>query len=134
LALAVPLSRFTSRVGGGSAFYVRPLRAMNDKTKSVSPAFKGWTFVICSIFSSICCFQFAGSYFYEAPIPFFAFPGVVMFVVMASICSLCFVLCPRKPAIPKIVTFIFIFIAIYFALDAALYYHVNIEEMGWKVK
>ena len=27
LALAVPLSRFTSRVGGGSAFFVRPLRA-----------------------------------------------------------------------------------------------------------
>jgi hypothetical protein len=25
LALSVPLSRFTSRVGGGSAFYVRPL-------------------------------------------------------------------------------------------------------------
>jgi len=24
LALSVPLSRFTSRVGGGSAFYVRP--------------------------------------------------------------------------------------------------------------
>ena len=24
MALAVPLSRFTSRVGGGSAFYVRP--------------------------------------------------------------------------------------------------------------
>jgi hypothetical protein len=28
LALAVPLSRFTSRVGGGSAFFVRPIRAM----------------------------------------------------------------------------------------------------------
>ena len=26
MALAVPLSRFTSRVGGGSAFFVRPLR------------------------------------------------------------------------------------------------------------
>jgi hypothetical protein len=25
LALAVPLSRFTSQVGGGSAFFVRPL-------------------------------------------------------------------------------------------------------------
>jgi hypothetical protein len=24
LALSVPLSRFTSRVGGGSAFFVRP--------------------------------------------------------------------------------------------------------------
>ena len=26
MALSVPLSRFTSRVGGGSAFFVRPLR------------------------------------------------------------------------------------------------------------
>ena len=26
MALAVPLSRFTSRVGGGSAFFVRPIR------------------------------------------------------------------------------------------------------------
>src|ERR1035437_7170915 len=30
LALAVPLSRFTPRVGGGSAFFVRPHRAMDD--------------------------------------------------------------------------------------------------------
>jgi hypothetical protein len=33
LALSVPLSRFTSRVGGGSAFYVRqhsPFNFMND--------------------------------------------------------------------------------------------------------
>ena len=29
MALSVPLSRLTSRVGGGSAFYVRPLHAMN---------------------------------------------------------------------------------------------------------
>jgi len=28
LALAVPLSRFTSRVGGGSAFFVRPMRQL----------------------------------------------------------------------------------------------------------
>jgi len=28
LALSVPLSRFTSRVGGGSAFFVSPLRTM----------------------------------------------------------------------------------------------------------
>jgi hypothetical protein len=27
LALSVPLSRFTSQVGGGSAFYVRPFEA-----------------------------------------------------------------------------------------------------------
>ena len=36
MALSVPLSRFTSRVGGGSAFYVRPhftLIAMSQQTK-----------------------------------------------------------------------------------------------------
>ena len=30
LALSVPLSRFTSRVGGGSAFFVRPLPRFFD--------------------------------------------------------------------------------------------------------
>jgi cytochrome c oxidase assembly factor CtaG len=34
LALAVPLSRFPSRVGGGSAFYVRPLHTITMKTKT----------------------------------------------------------------------------------------------------
>jgi hypothetical protein len=29
LALSVPLSRFTPQVGGGSAFFVRPIRAMS---------------------------------------------------------------------------------------------------------
>jgi hypothetical protein len=36
LALAVPLSRFTSQVGGGSAFYVRPLdHAMSKSIKKI---------------------------------------------------------------------------------------------------
>ena len=107
---------------------------MNDKTKSVSPAFKGWTFVVCSVLFSICCFPIACSYVIEAPVVFIAFPGVVIFVVLACICSLCFVFCPRKPVIPKIVTFIFMLAAIYFALDAALNYHLLIGQMGWKVK
>jgi hypothetical protein len=33
LALSVPLSRFTSLVGGGSAFFVRPLRTHEEITK-----------------------------------------------------------------------------------------------------
>src|SRR5665647_1262905 len=36
LALAVPLSRFTSRVGGGSAFYVRPHYTLMKTHKLVS--------------------------------------------------------------------------------------------------
>ena len=33
MALSVPLSRFTSRVGGGSAFFVRPYRVMQEIIK-----------------------------------------------------------------------------------------------------
>ena len=36
LALSVPLSRFTSRVGGGSAFYVRPLDTLHTMKKHIS--------------------------------------------------------------------------------------------------
>ena len=32
MVIAVPLSRFTLRVGGGSAFYVRPLRTHEEIT------------------------------------------------------------------------------------------------------
>jgi len=39
LALSVPLSRFTSQVGGGSAFYVRPHYALYDYDTYVSD---GW--------------------------------------------------------------------------------------------
>ena len=37
MALSVPLSRFTSRVGGGSAFFVRPLRAFTIMSRPVQP-------------------------------------------------------------------------------------------------
>src|SRR5450830_1662717 len=36
LALSVPLSRFTPRVGGGSAFFVRPLRHVSTNIKYVT--------------------------------------------------------------------------------------------------
>ena len=36
MALAVPLSRFTSRVGGGSAFYVRRARAFGFLSRQCS--------------------------------------------------------------------------------------------------
>ena len=35
MAIAVPLSRFTSRVGGGSAFYVRPLHTLMTHDRSI---------------------------------------------------------------------------------------------------
>jgi chromate transport protein ChrA len=41
LALAVPLSRFTSQVGGGSAFYVRRMSAMISQSRQSLPAWLG---------------------------------------------------------------------------------------------
>src|SRR5271154_4973112 len=48
LALAVPLSRFTSRVGGGSAFYVRLLERYAHRNHNTEPLLASsggiWTF------------------------------------------------------------------------------------------
>jgi hypothetical protein len=54
LALAVPLSRFTSRVGGGSAFYVRPLGYfMTNKTPQQRGSRWIWLVVGCTIFGAL---------------------------------------------------------------------------------
>jgi uncharacterized membrane protein YsdA (DUF1294 family) len=56
LALAVPLSRFTSQVGGGSAFYVRPHPNMDTPTTPKTTSFShraaklGW---VCPVISLI---------------------------------------------------------------------------------
>jgi hypothetical protein len=50
LALAVPLSRFTSRVGGGSAFFVRHhLTAMTKQTRLIAVARIFLAIVACSV-------------------------------------------------------------------------------------
>ena len=48
MALAVPLSRFTSLVGGGSAFFVRQREFMNTSNPSQKPS-RGWI-LFCRIF------------------------------------------------------------------------------------
>ena len=52
MALAVPLSRFTSRIGGGSAFFVRPHYAFMKPSRAIALValglligfFVGWHF------------------------------------------------------------------------------------------
>ena len=56
MALSVPLSRFTPRVGGGSAFFVRPHPNMNTPTTPKPTSFSrraarlGW---VCPVISLI---------------------------------------------------------------------------------
>ena len=56
MALSVPLSRFTSRVGGGSAFYVRPKPyarfGVKNKTMKKHIALG---LVACTLFLAGCC-------------------------------------------------------------------------------
>jgi len=50
LALAVPLSRFTPRVGGGSAFFVRRLRITDFMTRYF-PTLRGWIAFLLAAFA-----------------------------------------------------------------------------------
>ena len=74
MALAVPLSRFTSRVGGGSAFIVRPLHTLMD---IYWPGF-AWTLGIALPFFS------AGCYFWRARLASSALHRFVLSFVLAA--------------------------------------------------
>jgi len=47
MALSVPLSRFTPRVGGGSAFFVRRLATMTLDTRHILAKFTLWFGLFC---------------------------------------------------------------------------------------
>ena len=108
MAAALPLSRFTPRVGGGSAFYVRPLERMNQQPSSqarghswldlVALGFMSLSApVISALIHSACVFQ-SGIRFYNAElwrlsehlslldviswIGGFGFPGLITFLVI----------------------------------------------------
>jgi hypothetical protein len=55
LALSVPLSRFTSRVGGGSAFYVRPLHTLmtQDRTIPTPLSVVSYVFLLTGILAAV---------------------------------------------------------------------------------
>jgi len=70
LALAVPLSRFTSRVGGGSAFFVRPLVHTELQSHFRHPTIKLtiWVSVLCLLPTLA---NWGGWHF---PLPYLLFP------------------------------------------------------------
>jgi len=108
LVIAVPLSRLTPPVGGGSAFFVRPLARMNQQASSQSRSHSWLDLValgfmslsapvISALIHSACVFQ-SGIRFYNAElwrlsehlslldviswIGGFGFPGLITFLVI----------------------------------------------------
>src|SRR5208282_4685706 len=57
LALSVPLSRFTSRVGGGSAFYVRPLDHDYKNMKTSKGILRVIGCIVCVLAFTYCYFS-----------------------------------------------------------------------------
>ena len=67
MALAVPLSRFTSRVGGGSAFFVRPKLHAIDGVEHFTMKKQITGFILGVLFGGVAIFTIAADSHRPAP-------------------------------------------------------------------
>jgi hypothetical protein len=57
-------------------------------------------------------------------------PGIIMGVIVACICVGSFLVCPRRPLVPKLIAFLLCIPALFCALDFAGYYWLHVAHHG----
>ncbi|MDB6123217.1 MAG: hypothetical protein JWQ71_2210 [Pedosphaera sp.] len=85
----------------------------------------GWVFVGVAIVATIIAWPIAAGFYSPTAIGFVHLPGVILFVLLAVSCTVCFLLCPRRPLAPKLVSLLLAIHAAYWALDADAYYWLH---------
>ena len=75
--------------------------------------------------ATIVGWPFAAGFYSPTAVGFVHLPGVIIFGLLAVACCICFLLCPRRPVAPKIISLALTGHALYWALDAASYYWVH---------
>jgi hypothetical protein len=86
----------------------------------------GWMLVACALIATVIIWPIAAGFYYPTAIGFVGLPGVILYLLLAVLCATCFVLCPRRQLVPKIITLIFTVDGLYWALDACAYYWLHV--------
>ncbi len=92
-----------------------------------------WKFVVSSILCVFVGVPAAATFIIPYSVGYIALPGTVISVLVASFCSVAFILCPRNPIVPKLATLILFLLAAQFAIDSVLYLYLHIDDMAGRV-
>jgi DMSO reductase anchor subunit len=69
----------------------------------------------------------AGTFSAPTAVGYVELPGLIILLVAALICVACFVLCPRKPLLPKLVALALMVFPIFYALEFLGYDYLHIK-------
>jgi hypothetical protein len=92
-----------------------------------------WRFVFISAACIVLGIPIAATFSVPYTFTFVELPGIIIAFVVACICVACFVLCPRRPIAPKIISLVLMLPAIECVIKFVGYYHLYLEEMANKV-
>jgi hypothetical protein len=84
-----------------------------------------WLFASIAGGATAVVWPIAATFYSPTAIGYVQLPGVILFVLLAASCVACFILCPRRPFSPKLITLLLATHALYWALYASAYYWIH---------
>ena len=85
----------------------------------------GWIFVGIGAVATVVVWPIAARFYSPTAIGFVHLPGVILFLLLATGCAVCFLLCPPRPFVPKLISLLLTIHSLYWALDAGAYYWLH---------
>ena len=90
-----------------------------------TPQRSGWAFAAVAALFTIIGWPLAGGLYSPHPIGVMPWMSVALFLAVAVVCAICFLLCPRRPFAPKLLTLVLTVFALFWAVDALAYRCLN---------
>ncbi len=90
--------------------------------------FAAWMFAGIAALSTLVGWPIAAGFFSSTPIGVVEWPSVALFVLLAFACVICFLFCPRRPLVPKIITFALMIHALFWTIDVVVYHWLHFVD------
>ena len=91
---------------------------------------KSWRCVAVSVLALVLGLSVALPFSTPTPIGYVQLPGVIIGILVASVCVVSFLVCPRQPLLPKVVALVLCLPALFCALDFVAYYWLHVWHRG----
>ena len=81
-----------------------------------------WAAISIATLTTALGWPIAARFYSPTAIDYVQFPGIVLFALVSTICTACFLYCPRRPLVAKLLVLALATNGFYWALDAVGYY------------
>ena len=90
--------------------------------------FAGWMFAAIAGLLTLVGRPIAAAFFSSTPVGVVKWPRVALFVLLALACVIDFLLCPRRPFVPKLLALALMIHALFWAVDVVIYHWLRFVD------